>query len=124
MMVVARGEFMTFSDYQKQSITTDLFQRDQKLSANDPAFVAKILGLVGESGELAEKFKKIIRDKNGVISEDDKTELGKELGDVLWYISVIADYLGLSLEEVATKNLEKLYDRKARGAQRGSGDNR
>lgn len=115
---------MTLDEYQTQAITTELMTRADQLSANDPAFVAKILGLVGEAGEVAEKFKKIIRDKNGMISEQDKLEIAKELGDVLWYISTVAHYLGLSLEEVATTNLEKLFSRRERGVARGGGDNR
>ena len=53
-----------------------------------------------------------------------KKELLKELGDVLWYISQLSAELGLSLEEIASLNLEKLNSRKERGALRGSGDNR
>jgi NTP pyrophosphatase (non-canonical NTP hydrolase) len=115
--------YMTFDEYQKNAITTDLMDGKMK-SANDPAFVAKLLGLVGESGEVAEKFKKIIRDKGGVVSDTDKLEVSKELGDVLWYISSIAHYLGIPLEEIADGNLKKLSSRHARGTARGSGDNR
>lgn len=115
---------MTFDEYQKEAITTELMTRSSKLSANDPAMMAKILGLVGEAGEVAEKFKKIVRDKNGQISDEDIAEIKKELGDVLWYINAVTDYLGLSLDEVAEHNLVKLFDRKKRGAQRGTGDNR
>lgn len=115
---------MTFDQYQKIAITTELMQRSAELNANDPAFVAKLLGLSGEAGEVAEKFKKIIRDRGGVITSDDKDDIIKELGDVLWYVSALADYLGVSLEEVASKNLQKVLDRKARGKSHGSGDNR
>ena len=115
---------MTFNEYQKQAMTTELMKRSDVLSAHDPAFVAKILGLVGEAGEVAEKFKKIVRDKNGVVSGEDKADIEKELGDVLWYISAVADYLGLTLEQVADKNLQKLFSRRDRGVQKGSGDNR
>jgi len=115
---------MKFDDYQKKALTTELMSRGGEVNASDPAFVAKILGLVGESGEVAEKFKKIIRDKKGIISEKDKIELAKELGDVLWYLAVVADYLGVKLDDVAGNNLSKLADRKKRGKSRGSGDNR
>lgn len=115
---------MTLNDYQKQAMTTELMKRADNLSAHDPAFVAKILGLVGEAGEVAEKFKKIVRDKEGVVSNEDRADIQKELGDVLWYISALADYLGLTLDEVAEKNLEKLFSRRDRGVQTGSGDNR
>ncbi len=115
---------MTFDEYQKQAITTELMKPSKLVDANDPAMVAKILGLVGEAGEAAEKYKKIVRDKGGKFSEDDKKEFIKELGDVLWYVSVLANYLGAPLSEVAAVNLDKLSSRKVRGVSRGSGDNR
>jgi len=115
---------VNLNEYQNQAITTELMKRADTLTANDPAFVAKVLGLVGEAGEVAEKYKKIIRDKDGVISDKDKQEIAKELGDVLWYISVMAHYLGITLEEIAHMNLDKLFARRERGTSRGSGDNR
>lgn len=117
---------MKLSDYQKQATTTDTFgdQKVKELLASDPAYTAKILGLVGESGEVAEKYKKIIRDKKGKISPADRAELIKELGDVLWYIALLAKYLDVSLEEVASQNLEKLSSRKSRKVIKGKGDNR
>ena len=115
---------MTLDEYQKQAMTTELMERAKELNANDPAFMAKLLGLVGEAGEVAEKFKKIVRDKDGVVSEEDKKEIIKELGDVLWYISAMANYLDVSLDEVARMNLDKLFSRQNRGTSRGSGDNR
>lgn len=115
---------MTLNDFQKQALTTEIMDRNSNINATEPAFMAKILGLVGESGEVAEKFKKIIRDKNGELDQDDKQEIIKELGDVLWYTAVIADYLGVDFEDVAQTNLQKLSSRKARGVSKGSGDNR
>jgi NTP pyrophosphatase (non-canonical NTP hydrolase) len=114
---------MTFAEYQKLAITTDLFGgKPQPIDSH--AFLTKLLGLVGETGEVAEKFKKILRDKNGKLDEADLAMIKKELGDVLWYISVIGTYLGLKLEDVANHNLDKVLDRKSRGVTRGSGDNR
>ncbi|USN96695.1 MAG: nucleoside triphosphate pyrophosphohydrolase family protein [Candidatus Nomurabacteria bacterium] len=89
-----------------------------------PDLMAQVLGLVGESGEVAEKFKKLVRDKGGEISEEDRQELLKELGDILWYVNAVSVLLGSSLEETASKNLEKVLSRKARGKTHGSGDNR
>jgi NTP pyrophosphatase (non-canonical NTP hydrolase) len=80
-----------------------------------------ILGLVGESGELAEKMKKAIRDNGGNV---DTETMVKELGDVLWYVAMIASELGLTLQEVAQKNVDKLRDRRKRNVLHGSGDNR
>lgn len=110
---------MTFSDYQKQALTTVLSTSDELKDT-----LHWVLGINGEAGEVAEKVKKIIRDKNGVISPNDKQELAKELGDVLWYLAVFAHQLGYSLEDVAKSNLDKLSSRKQRGVLGGSGDNR
>lgn len=115
---------MNLNEYQKRAATTDLMAKPKVLNAKDPAFVAKILGLVGESGEVADKIKKLIRDQDGAVTEVQKHEILKEIGDVLWYVSAISGYLGTDLEAVAEMNLAKLASRKARGVQRGSGDNR
>jgi len=82
------------------------------------------LGLCGETGEIAEKIKKVIRDEVGIVSEQKKEEIKKELGDVLWYISQIATELGLSLSDVAKLNIEKLQSRLERNKISGSGDDR
>jgi len=114
---------MTFDEYQKKAMSTDLFTGGDR-SIGSQAFFSKLLGLVGETGEIADKFKKIYRDNNGAMSDDQLENMKKELGDVLWYVATIADYLGLSLEEVAQLNADKLQSRKQRGVLRGSGDNR
>lgn len=110
---------MTLDEYQKRALTT-------VITNNDPFkdILHWVLGITGEAGEVAEKIKKIIRDKNSVISEEDKQELIKEVGDVLWYIAVLTHDLGYTLEDVAAKNLDKLSSRKSRGVLRGEGDNR
>ena len=114
---------MRLDDYSKQAISTLL--NDHALSEDmSPALVSQVFGLMGESGEVAEKFKKLIRDKQGRISEEDKSEIIKELGDILWYINSVSHLLGSSLEEVAKKNLDKVLSRKDRGVTTGSGDNR
>jgi len=110
---------MTFDDYQKQALTTALKSDDEFKD-----MMHWVLGLNGEAGEVAEKLKKIIRDKNGEISEADKHELAKELGDVLWYLAVFAHDLGVSFDAVAATNLQKLADRQNRNMLQGSGDNR
>lgn len=114
---------MNFNDYQKAAITTDLSvgKGHEVLSI---AFMDKVLGLVGESGEIAEKFKKILRDKNAQLSSEDRNDLTKELGDVLWYVALLAHYLEIPLDDVATKNIAKLASRQQRGRLAGSGDDR
>jgi NTP pyrophosphatase (non-canonical NTP hydrolase) len=82
------------------------------------------LKLNGEAGEAGEKYAKLIRDKGGKGDLNDRAEVLKELGDVLWYVAMLADELDASLEEVAKTNLAKLKDRQDRGVLGGSGDNR
>lgn len=110
---------MTLEEYQKQALTT-VIETDNEFRD----LLHWVLGINGEAGEIAEKMKKIIRDKNGELSEDDKKELAKEVGDVLWYLAVFAHNLGVPLEKIAQANLDKLQSRKARGVLQGSGDNR
>lgn len=83
-----------------------------------------VLGLVGESGEIAEKFKKWVRDHDSDESAVDRSDLAKELGDLLWYVAVLADYFDLSLDDIARRNVEKLASPLERGVLGGSGDNR
>lgn len=115
---------MQLSDYSTQALSTDTFDDTKPKDPGSHAFLSKILGLTGEAGEVAEKMKKILRDKDGVMSEEDKKELIKELGDILWYINSTAVYLGYTLDDVAQANLDKVLSRKARGVSHGSGDNR
>lgn len=115
---------MTFDEYQRTALSTDSFGPDaHSASITNPAYVAKVLGLVGEAGEVAEKFKKLIRDQREP-TEEERKELLKELGDVLWYVAVVAKYLGSDLDNVAAVNLKKLADRQGRGVIKGTGDNR
>jgi len=109
---------MDFETYQKESKKTALYPN----SGNN--FVYPTLGLVGESGEVADKIKKVIRDKNGIMDENTKLEIMKELGDVLWYLSQLATELDLSLDYIANENLQKLFSRMERNKIHGDGDNR
>ena len=83
-----------------------------------------VLGLVGEAGEIAEKIKKLIRDENGDLARLDRDDMAAELGDVLWYTAVLADFLDLSLTDIAHRNVDKLADRQRRAVIGGTGDNR
>ena len=103
---------MTFDAYQAAARKTAIYPEQHKI-------VYPALGLSGESGEVAEKVKKWIRD--GVLDRD---AVKKELGDVLWYLAALAGDLDLSLSDVAEANVRKLESRQARGVIGGSGDNR
>ena len=68
---------MKLEDYSQQAITTLLGDHDTL--DMDASLISQVFGLMGESGEVAEKFKKLIRDKQGKISDEDKQEIIKEL---------------------------------------------
>jgi NTP pyrophosphatase (non-canonical NTP hydrolase) len=107
---------MTFDEYQQGALTT---AQDEGVE-----IMHRILGLVGEAGEVAERIKKIYRDQNGDFSKLDKTGTMKEMGDVLWYIATLADALGISLNEIAELNASHLKRRAANGLIQGSGSDR
>lgn len=108
---------MELDDYQKGALETAIYPKEN-------AVVYPTLGLVGEAGEVADKVKKVIRDNEGVFTDEKKKELAKEIGDVLWYIATLSSDLGFTLDEIARMNYEKLHSRKERGKLHGSGDNR
>ena len=109
---------MNMNDYQQAALRTAA----PKDKLNEVFHL--VLGLTGEAGEIAEKTKKIVRDKKSDFSQLDLDDLTKELGDVLWYVAVLADHFDIPLADVADKNIAKLADRRKRGLIGGSGDNR
>lgn len=82
------------------------------------------LKLNGEAGEVAEIIGKAWRDNDGVLDAAAQDKLAKELGDVLWYVAMLATELGLELGHVAEINLQKLAKRKLEGKLHGSGSER
>ncbi len=110
---------MTFDEYQKQALTTAKNDYEPLMEKTIWA-----MGVAGEAGEVVEKWKKIVAYKEGKISDEDLNELAKELGDVVWYIAVMAHSLGLSFDDIMQRNVEKLKSRHARGVITGEGDNR
>lgn len=109
----------TFEEYQTIVDKTALYPGRKSISG----LLYTALGL-GETGEVQGKVKKILRDQNGSVTNENVEQLAKELGDVLWYVAAMASELGLSLAEVAEMNYEKLSGRKERGTIQGSGDDR
>lgn len=112
---------MTFDEYQEEALKTDHSVGSATVSDQ---FFAIVLGLAGEIGEVSEKFKKIYWHKKGEWDDENKKEIAKELGDILWYISSLANHTGIPLEEIAKNNIEKLRSRVERGVHLGWGDNR
>ena len=103
---------MGLNDYQKAASKTAIYKAEH--SVLYPA-----LGLAGEAGEVANKVKKMLRD-----GDFDRQAIAAEIGDVLWYIAALSRDLNIEMQDLAMKNLEKLYGRKARGTLKGSGDTR
>ena len=109
---------ITAADYQARACETAIFPKHR-------ATEYLTLGLTGESGEIANKVKKFIRDgatKDEYLAK--RIEIGYEIGDVLWYCAVLAEELEMNLGHIMEKNLDKLADRHKRGKISGSGDNR
>lgn len=108
---------MNFNEYQDESRKTWI--------GGEKGFIRSILGLIGESGEIAEKVKKLFReDRQKIDGQKERDTIAKELGDVMYYVARIADYYQLSLKDIAKLNIEKLKSRKERSKIKGSGDNR
>lgn len=96
-----------------------------KFRCGEPSVLFAALGVAEEAGEVADKVKKAIRDNNGNFDDEAFKESVKyELGDVLWYVSALAEDLGFTLSEVGQSNISKLEDRCRRGVIHGSGDKR
>lgn len=109
---------MDLNQYQRQARTT---ARYPQVGSNP---IYPTLGLCGEAGEVADKVKKVLRDRGGVFEPPLVEDLALELGDVLWYVAQLASELGLDLEAVARGNLAKLAARAERNTLAGSGDHR
>jgi NTP pyrophosphatase (non-canonical NTP hydrolase) len=108
---------MTLSEYQEAAKRTALYPPERGLEYT-------ALGIASEAGEVAGKVKKIIRDDGGMVSDERRREVAGEVGDVLWYAAQVCSELGLSLDQVARDNIDKLASRQQRGALGGDGDNR
>jgi NTP pyrophosphatase (non-canonical NTP hydrolase) len=110
--------YMDLNSYQTSALKTAVYPN---MGANFPY---PALGLAGEAGEVADKLKKVIRDHDGILTDPVRDAVAKEIGDVLWYVAVLAYELDYDLNTIAQNNLDKLASRQERGVLSGSGDNR
>ena len=126
---------MKMNEYQRRARITAIYPKELKV-------IYQALGLAGEAGEVCEKIKKVMRgdlaeeiksnkqsvskwfDNAGKLQRESNARIGKELGDVLWYVANLATDLGLDLDDIATKNIDKLRDRERRNVLQGDGDDR
>ena len=97
---------MTLNDYQREAMRTAEGGRD-----GDLGLTCMALGIAGEAGEVADYVKKVVGHRHPL----DREKMAKELGDVLWYLTILAQRFGFSLEEVARLNVEKLRKRYPEG---------
>jgi NTP pyrophosphatase (non-canonical NTP hydrolase) len=109
---------MTPNDYQTAALSTAIYPNQ----GNN--LIYPVLGICSESGEVADKLKKVIRDNDGVLTDPIRDAIALELSDVCWYVAVLAHELDYTLEEIMQINLDKLASRQERGVLSGSGDNR
>ena len=108
---------LTFTNYQVKAAATAIYPDNMKV-------LYPAMGLPSEVGEFLNKLKKVYRDNGGVITEDTRSWLEDEMGDVMWYIAQLCNDLDISMEFAAMQNLSKLSDRQERDVLTGNGDNR
>jgi NTP pyrophosphatase (non-canonical NTP hydrolase) len=109
---------MTNIDEYGQYTVDNWFSADDDKDPIRSLFIMS-LGLAGESGEVCEKIKKLVRDGN-----TDMDLLKKELGDVIFYWARLCRHFDMDPSDVIATNIKKLDDRRVRGVRRGSGDTR
>lgn len=140
---------MDFNEYQKKAHETAIYPTDITLNLDRTfiygegriptkteqlSWIYPTIGLAGESGELLNKLKKVIRDQNGEIPNCNhlspvdehicKATICSELGDLLWYIAELCDKFDMTMDYVAGYNIQKLALRAKQNQIKGLGDNR
>ena len=93
---------MRLNEYQAQALRTEDMTRTQR-----DRIIHGAMGLAGEAGETVDLLKKVVAFGHDI----DTAKIRGELGDVLWYVAVLADAVGLTLNEVAQANVYKLRQR-------------
>lgn len=118
----------TFYNYQEDTATTAVYPNAGEQDISGISYC--VFGLIGEAGEIANKWKKLFREPtkhanlDGTFEDKFHESIIDELGDVLWYLSQLATELDTELGDIAVANIRKLQDRKQRGVIKGSGDDR
>lgn len=106
---------MTLDEYQQRAVRTAIYP-------SHVSILYPLIGLSNEAGEALGKMKKILRGDKTL--PETHADLVAEVGDVLWYVAAAARDLGMTLEEVAKLNIDKLESRALRNKIMGDGDNR
>ncbi len=100
---------MDLNEFQRSALLTDNTDRSYQDYEARKDIVVALLGIAGELGTLATAYKKFLRD--GPAYQLYKTNVQEELGDLLWYLAVLANKFGLTLDEIARTNLDKVRSR-------------
>lgn len=111
---------LTLNRYQKEATKTAIYPGQGTFQG----LIYTSLGLGGEAGETLNKVKKILRDCNGVLTENKKKAIVGEIRGCLWYVAACATELGVDLGDIAQDNLNELSSRQERNVLTGDGDNR
>lgn len=107
---------LSFEEYQLGAKTTD--------TTSHLEWDYYAMAIAGEAGEILEHIKKATRDDGGLLTDERRQKVIKEMGDVLWYLALTADRLDIKLGAVAQINLDKLAARAQNGTLHGDGDER
>lgn len=118
--MITQEDITSFSIVNVTPMEYSYWVEEKILTGGDSRLFENVLGLVGEAGEIAEKTKKLIRDNATV----NRSDMVKELGDVLFYVTALANHFDSNLAEVLEMNMDKLNSRESRGVLSGNGDNR
>lgn len=120
---------LDLNEYQQRAQRTMKWPLSYPNTTGSPAVTTgalnySIIALAGEAGELANKWKKLLRvfepsnqPVYDTLTSDDVAKLIDELGDCLWYVAAVATSMGILLESVAAQNIEKLSVRYAPGTE-------
>lgn len=103
-------KIVELNEYQRRALETWINHSND----NNYNIIYPTLGLVGESGEVAEKVKKVLRDHDGVFDKETRNAIALEISDVAWYLATLSYELGFTLQEICEMNYEKLQSRKKR----------
>lgn len=133
---IRKEQNLNFNEYQEKANSTALYMEniqpiiDKLPTIADRERITQAVSMsytglgMGESGEAQGNIKKMIRDDGGLISEERRNKLIKEMGDQLWYIAEACKLIDVPMNEVAEQNIKKLFSRKERGKLTGDGDER
>jgi NTP pyrophosphatase (non-canonical NTP hydrolase) len=96
---------MNLNDYQKLAARTIPVDKDKNLRIAEFT-----VALCEEAGESAGVIKKVVFHHHP-FDVDRARKLIGELGDTLWHIAALATEFGITMDEIACFNLEKLRKR-------------